>query len=188
MPGMSEPSVSVNPTRPPLRGSPKRHTDLMEALQMSYLRAVAASAGCVVLGKPEIDEGIDIMFSHTADSHQFDRTAYLQVQMKSTSAFVGQNTDRVSANISRDRWNFYCNPNPTIGKIIVIMSVPATQAHWTYARHKGLSIHYCAYWVSIEGQPEATTKTTTVSAPTSQIFNDVALCDMMERIGRGGKP
>lgn len=185
---MSGLPVSFTPTRPPLRGSPKRHTDLMEAHQLSYLRAVAASAGAVIFGKPEIDEGIDVMLSHTADSHQHDHVAYLQIQMKSTSAFEGLTTDHVSATISAERWNFFCTPTPTLGKIIVIMSVPKDQADWTEAQHEALSVRYCAYWVNIEGQPEATTKTTTVSAPTSQIFNDVALCDMMERIGRGGKP
>lgn len=185
---MSAPPVSFNPTRPPLRGSPKRHTDLMEALQLSYLRAVAASAGCVIFGKPEIDEGIDVMLSHTADSHQYDHIAYLQVQMKSTSAFEALNTDHVSASISGKRWNFYCKPNPTIGKIIVIMSVPKDLANWTEARHEALSVRYCAYWVNIEAQPEVQTETTTITAPKNQIFNDVALCDMMERIGQGGKP
>jgi hypothetical protein len=187
--GVIEPPPIPEPTRPPLRGSPKRHTDLMEALQMSYLRAVAASAGCVFAGKPEIDEGVDVLLSHTADSHQHDRVAYLQVQMKSTSAFAGRDTDHVSASIRGERWNFFCTGNPTIGKIIVVMSVPKEQSHWTFARHKALSIHHCAYWINIVGQPTvAAESTATVSAPKSQIFNDVALCDMMERIGRGGKP
>jgi len=185
---MSSSPVPFKPTRPPLRGSPKRHTDLMEALQLSYLRAVAASAGSVIFGVPEIDEGVDVMLSHTADSHLHDHIAYLQVQMKSTSAFEGLDTDHISASISAKRWNFYCTSNPTIGKIIVIMSVPKDLANWTQAQHDALSVRYCAYWVNIEGQPEVTTETTTVTAPKSQIFNDIALCDIMERIGRGGKP
>jgi hypothetical protein len=179
----------TKPSRPPLRGSPKRQTDLMEAFQFSYLRAIAASAGCVIAGVPEIDEGVDVLLSHTADSHQYDRVAYLQVQMKSTSAFAGKGSEYVSARISGKRWNFYCADNPTIGKIIVVMSIPKDQAHWTFVRHKALSIHHCAYWVNIVGQPQVDENgATTVSAPKSQIFNDFALCDIMERIGQGGKP
>lgn len=178
-----------SPSRPPLRGSPKRHTDLMESLQESYLRAVAASAGCVIVGRPEIDEGVDVMLSHTADGHQHDHTAYLSIQMKSTSAFEGINSDTVSASMSGKRWNFFSTPNPTIGKIVVIMSLPKEQTNWTKAEHEALTVRYCAYWVNIEGQAlvdeDASTK---VTAPKNQIFNDVALCDMMERIGRGGKP
>ena len=179
----------LNPTRPPLRGSPKRHTDLMESLQESYLRAVAASAGCVIVGRPEIDEGVDVMLSHTADGHQYDHTAYLNIQMKSTSAFEGVNAQSISASISGKRWNYFCAPNPTIGKIIVIMSLPKDQAKWTEAAHEALTVRYCAYWVNIEGRTPVDENTTTkVTAPKSQIFNDIALCDMMERIGRGGKP
>ena len=187
--GMIGPAAPFNPTRPPLRGSPKRRTDLMESLEEAYLRAVAASAGCVIAGKPEIDEGVDVMLTHTADSHQHDHVAYLNVQMKSTSAFEGRNTPYVSASMSGKRWNAFCTPNPTIGKIVVIMSLPRDQANWTVAIHEALTVRYCAYWVNIEGQALVDEDaTTTVTAPKIQIFNDVALCDMMERIGRGGKP
>src|ERR1700733_11797266 len=187
--GMIGPSAPLNPARPPLRGSPKRRTDLMESLEEAYLRAVAASAGCVIVGRPDIDEGVEIMLSHTADSHQYDHVVYLNIQMKSTSAFEGRNTTSVSAGISGKRWNQFCTPNPTTSKIIVIMSVPRDQANWTEAGHEALTIRYCAYWVNIEGQPPVEEdSTTTVTAPKTQIFNDIALCAMMERIGQGGKP
>ena len=71
------------------------------------------------------------------------------------------------------------------------MSVPKDLADWTAADHDSLSVRYCAYWVNVEGEPgvdETAVERVKVTAPKNQIFNDVALCDIMERIGRGGKP
>jgi hypothetical protein len=186
---MSDPATSpLLPSRPPLRGSPKRHTDLMEALQASYVRAVAAAAGCVIAGKPEIDEGVDIVLTHTADAHQAEHVARLEIQMKSTSDFDGASNDYISASMTRKRWNYFCTSDPTIDKIIVIMFIPRDQQDWTIASHDTLSVRHCAYWVNIAGEPETAQDHITIKAPTSQIFDDVALCDMMERIGQGGKP
>jgi len=161
----------------------------MESLEMSYVRAIAAAAGCVVAGTPEIDEGVDVMLSHTADSHQHDHVAYLNIQMKSTTSFDGVDGPSISASMRGDRWNYFSTAHPTIGKIVVIMSLPKDQARWTEVGHDSLTVRYCAYWVNIVGQPPIDKdSTTTVTAPKSQIFNDVALCDMMQRIGQGGAP
>lgn len=185
---MSEPGPVVLPSRPPLRGSAKRHADLMEALQASYVRAVAASAGCVIYGKPEIDEGVDMVLSHTADAHQNEHVARLEVQMKSTSSFKDPKSGFISASMSGERWNYFCTENPTVDKIIVIMFVPKDQTDWTTATHDYLSVRHCAYWVNIAGESPTDKPKVAVKAPTTQIFNDVALCDIMERVGRGGTP
>jgi hypothetical protein len=174
------------PSRPPLRGSPSRKTNFMEALQESYLRAVMASAGCVFAGKPEIDEGVDILISHTSNAHLAgDSQALLQVQLKATTSI---HADHISASLSKERYNQFASTNPAVHKIIVLMYVPALQQHWTYARTKGLTIHHCAYWVNIAGSSMATTKQKSVSAKRTDVFNDVALCDIMERIGQGLAP
>jgi hypothetical protein len=185
---MSQPPVQLPPSRPPLRGSPKRKTDFMEALQQSYVRAVAAAAGCVIDGKPEIDEGVDLTLRHTSKAHNGDGVARLEVQLKATSAFVHKTTTCVSAPMTRDRFNYFATVDPSVNKIVVILSMPAQQQYWTYARPKGLTIHHCAYWVNLAGLSPVMTETTTVHAPLSQVFDDIALCDMMERIGRGAAP
>jgi hypothetical protein len=88
----------------------------------------------------------------------------------------------------RDRWEYYQTPEPIVNKIVVIMNMPERQDHWTHARDEALSIHHCGYWVNIAGTEDGGAASPTVQAPVGQIFSDIALCDMMERIGRGGVP
>lgn len=181
--------ANLLPSRPPIRGYATRYKEMMEALQFSYLRAVAASAGCIV-SKPDIDDGIDVQLSHQSESHNGDQVARLEVQMKATSRSAEKRSDYVAATMSRKRWNYYSTENPTINKIVVVMSLPRNQAQWTMAQHDSFSIYYCAYWVNLSGAPTPSNgvENPTVKAPKSQIFDDVALCDMMERIGLGDRP
>src|SRR5690242_15432502 len=133
---MSERQVERLPASSALRGYPARYTDMMEHLQMSYVRAIAASAGCIV-SKPEIDDGIDITLTHKADVHLGDHIARLEVQLKATSVFNNQN-DYVTATMRRDRWEYYRTKDCTINKIVVIMLMPKDQNEWTLAGHDAL--------------------------------------------------
>jgi len=162
----------------------------MEQLQLSYLRAIAAAAGCIV-SQPEIDDGIDVDIrqrhhSHTAIS---DNTARLEVQLKSTANAARQSADHVSAQMRRDRFEYYAAPAPlSVHKIVVVMRQPTDPAHWTFVRPKGLTLHYASYWVNLSGQTSAASGLIAVKAPLTQVFDDIALCGMMERIGKGGAP
>ncbi|MCK5926962.1 MAG: DUF4365 domain-containing protein [Nocardioides sp.] len=178
------------PSRPPLRGSPQRITNFMERLQAAYVRAVAASAGCNIVGEPEIDEGIDVMLSHNSVYHSAisDGTARLEIQLKATASPANICTNHIKASLSRERYDYFASANPSLHRIVIAMAMPKNQAHWTYSRPKGLSVHYQAYWVNLAGAPPATTDSVSIKVPRTQPFDDIALCDMMERIGQGGKP
>ncbi|WP_454561007.1 DUF4365 domain-containing protein [Mycobacterium haemophilum] len=171
-----------------LRGSEKRITDLMEAFQESYVRGVAAASGCVIVGKPEIDEGIDLVLSHRHDNHQKDKFAYLQIQMKATADGLVENGKFIKTSLRNDRYELFRNDDPSIHRIVVILHVPESQADWLRVGEKALLLHHHAYWVSIEGQAASSAERVTVKAPTTQVFDDVALCRIMARIGQGGAP
>jgi hypothetical protein len=171
-----------------VRGSPKRITDLMEAFQDAYLRGILAAAGCVVVGKPEIDEGVDLMLSHRSTTHADDEFAFLQVQLKASAAGPVEDGSFVKTTISKDRYNTFRNPTPSVHRIVVILHLPEGQEDWLRVSDNAMLLHHRAYWVSVEGRPIATTESVTVKAPTSQVFDDVALCQIMSRIGQGGAP
>jgi len=181
-------SDAVSP-EPPLRGYPLRYTNMMEAFQLSYIRAVAASSGCIV-SVPEIDDGIDLNVTHKADSHSYlrDQVARLEIQLKATSDYSGKQSEHVSITMRRDRYDYYRINNPIVHKIIVILSMPKDQQNWVSAQHQALLVRHCAYWVSIAGYPASSAEKPTVKASVNAIFDDVALCGIMERIGQGGKP
>ena len=171
-----------------VRGSPGRRTNHLEALERSYVGAIAAAAGCSV-SVPEIDEGVDLELTHRSDSHAVrDHVARLEIQLKATTSARNVRQEHVSAQLEKDRFDYLATPDPSINKVVVIMAVPDHQAHWVFSREKALSIHHCAYWVNLAGRPPATTKTVTVRAPRSQVFDDLTLCEMMVRIGMEGTP
>ena len=161
----------------------------MEALQSSYVRAVAASAGCTIQGVPEIDEGIDLLLRHSSVQHVArDGVARLEVQMKATHRFNTSEISPVSVRLRQDRYNELVLPNPTVDRILVVMCIPQNQAHWSYTRPKGLTVHHCCYWANLAGNPAATAHQPTATLSRQNVFDDVALCDIMERMGRGGAP
>lgn len=58
-------------------------TACMETLQVGYLHAVAAAAGCS-LSQPFPDNGIDWHVSHSAPGHTVDDEVTIKVQLKAT--------------------------------------------------------------------------------------------------------
>ncbi|MEV4266641.1 DUF4365 domain-containing protein [Kribbella sp. NPDC049584] len=159
----------------------------MESFQEGYLRAVCASAGCVI-ARPEIDEGIDVNLTHRAESHlATDRVARLEIQLKATTT-SNLSSDFVKVRLRQDRYNYYAVSNPSVHKIVVGLAMPTDQAAWIASNHNALSVHYCAYWINLAGAGETSTEAKDVKIPKAQIFDDVALCDIMERIGQGGAP
>jgi hypothetical protein len=170
-----------------LRGTQHRLTDLMEALQDSYVRGVAAAAGCIV-ARPEIDEGVDLLLRHTHEQHNGDQVARLEVQMKATATRVAPDGKSVSARVSKDRYDYFRSANPSFGKILVIMHLPESPGDWCESTPDALLIRHRAYWINLEGAQARSTDTVTVTASTENIFDDIALCSIMERIGRGEKP
>lgn len=161
----------------------------MEQLQIGYITAVAASAGCI-LSPPIIDDGIDIVATHGSESHTGtpDGKARLEIQLKATSQFVGASGKVVSAPMRRDRWQYYRAQGSTVRKIVVVMSMPALQSEWVSASHDFFAIRHCAYWVNVATLPATDAMTPTVSAPKLNVFDDLALCEIMERVGQGGAP
>ena len=108
--------MSESPSAP-LRGSLHRISDLKEAFEEAYVRAVVASAGCVIGGRPEIDEGVDMYLTHRADLHLDDGVARLEVQLKATASASNIGDEQVSAQIRRKRYDYLRVENPTVAKL-----------------------------------------------------------------------
>jgi hypothetical protein len=174
--------------QPILRGSPHRHYDLAEAFQIGYVRSVAAAAGCVIMGVPEIDEGIDIILSHTSTSHIIGDKARLEIQLKTTNTLVTAGMTHISAPMKKSRFEEMSFVSPTVPKIVVVMSVPTSQNDWILATPDHMQVSHAAYWVNLDGAPAPTAARPSAKAPVEQLFDDVALCAIMARIGQGGKP
>ena len=171
----------------PHRGS-LATTACMETLQVGYLHAVAAAAGCS-LSQPFPDNGIDWHVSHSAPGHTVDDEVTIKVQLKATYQIPPNPPGRsFSFTLDNDHLRKLARTPVSVHKILVVMLVPRSQDDWLRASHDRLDLRHCCYWVNLAGQPITGRTRTTVRIPTSRIFDDRALCEIMTRVGTGGRP
>ncbi|WP_055557577.1 DUF4365 domain-containing protein [Streptomyces sp. NBRC 110028] len=71
---------------------------------------------------------------------------------------------------------------------ILVMIVPRERDDWRRAGHDRLALRHRCYWINLAGHPVTGRRRPTVRIPTSRIFDDRALCEIMTRAGAGGRP
>ncbi|GAA0464765.1 DUF4365 domain-containing protein [Streptomyces sp. NPDC046215] len=177
-------------------------TACMETLQVGYLHAVAAAAGCT-LAQPFPDYGIDWHVSHTAPGHTVDDEVTIKVQLKSTyqlaprsptrPALAGSHPPTAAAptfsfTLDNDHLTKLARTPVSVHKILVVMIVPRARDDWLRAGHDSLELRHCCYWTNLAGHPVTGRRRTTVRIPTTRVFDDRALCEIMTRVGSGGRP
>ncbi|MGW3241141.1 DUF4365 domain-containing protein [Streptomyces sp. NPDC001070] len=171
----------------PLRGG-LATTSCMETLQVGYLHAVAAAAGCS-LAQPFPDNGIDWHISHSSHGHGIDDEVTIKVQLKCTYQVAPRPPGPTFAFTLENEHLVKLARNPvSVHKILVVMLVPRTQEEWLRASHDRLELRHCCYWTNLAGHAVTGKRKTTVRIPTARIFDDRALCEIMTRVGAGGRP
>ncbi|MER7396660.1 DUF4365 domain-containing protein [Streptomyces sp. NPDC000151] len=176
------------PERPvPLRGQ-LATTASMETLQVGYLHAVAAAAGCS-LAQPFPDNGIDWHVSHGSSGHTIDDEVTIKVQLKCTYQVPPRPPGpSFGFTLDNDHLVKLARTPVAVHKILVVMLVPRTQEDWLRASHDRLELRHCCYWINLAGQQATGRRKTTVRIPTTRIFDDRALIEIMTRVGAGGRP
>jgi len=172
----------------------------MELFQCSVVRAVAATAGCNV-SERVFDDGIDLHIYHFLDGRKkvvdpHEKPApgrdeiTLQVQLKAVTNGWKADGTAIKARMSRKRYDEFRCPNPSVHSIVVIMDMPREQADWSRVTPPYTLMKHCLYWVNLGGSTDSPGhgKVVAVSAPATNVFDDVALCSMMARIRAGGRP
>ncbi|MCB5908555.1 DUF4365 domain-containing protein [Streptomyces pinistramenti] len=176
----------------PQRTTPQRGglamTACMETLQVGYLHAVAAASGCS-LAQPFPDNGIDWHVSHGAPGHTVDDEVTIKVQLKCTYQTAPHPPGRsFGFTLDNDHLTKLARTPVAVHKILVVMLAPRGQDDWLRAGHDCLELRHCCYWINLAGHPVTGRRRTTVRIPTARIFDDRALCDIMTRVGAGGRP
>lgn len=183
--GSAPPRTESEPL--PLRGA-LATTACMETLQVGYLHAVAAAAGCS-LAQPFPDNGIDWHVSHGAPGHRVDDEVTIKVQLKCTYQ-IEPRPDRPTFGFTLDNDHLVklARDPVAVHKILVVMLVPRAREEWLRAEHDRFELRHCCYWTNLAGQEPTGRRRTTVRIPTTRIFDDRALCEIMTRVGAGGRP
>ncbi|MDJ0381068.1 DUF4365 domain-containing protein [Streptomyces sp. G-G2] len=171
----------------PLRGT-LATTACMETLQVGYLHAVAAAAGCS-LSQPFPDNGIDWHVSHGSPEHSIDDEVTVKVQLKATYQTSPDPPGPTFAfTLDNEHLVKLARTPVAVHKILVVMLVPRERADWLSAGPDRLDLRHCCYWTNLAGHPVTGRRRTTVRIPTARIFDDRALCEIMTRVGSGGTP
>ncbi|MFC5149315.1 DUF4365 domain-containing protein [Streptomyces aureoversilis] len=195
------------PAAPALVRGSLATTACMETLQIGYLHAVAAAAGCS-LAQPFPDHGIDWHISHTAPGHAVDDEVTIKVQLKCTYQLGPRPAVRppprapaaelpavpvvpaptFAFTLDNDHLAKLARTPVAVHKILVVMIVPRSRDDWLRAGHDSLHLRHCCYWTNLAGHPVTGRRRTTVRIPATRVFDDRALCEIMTRVGAGGRP
>ncbi|MFD7656936.1 DUF4365 domain-containing protein [Actinosynnema sp. NPDC059797] len=164
-------------------------TASMEILQIGYLHAVAAAARCSI-ATPIPDKKLDWLVTHQSTAHTGgDDEVTLKVALKATKTIPsnpkGGSFGFTLKNGHLEYLNYF---EPTVNRILVVMLLPQKIDDWIRASGDYLELRHCCYWVNLAGEKITGKERTTVRVPTDQVFDDQALCAIMERIGSGGRP
>lgn len=163
-------------------------TACMETLQVAYLHAVAAAAGCS-LSQPFPDNGIDWQVSHGSPAHLVDDEVTIKIQLKATQQIAAAPAGtHFSFTLDNEHLRKLARAQVAVPKILVVMLLPRRVDQWLRAGPQALELRHCCYWVNLAGHPVTGQRRTNVRVPTAKVFDDRALCDIMARVGAGGSP
>jgi hypothetical protein len=67
--------------------------------------------------------------------------------------------------------------------------MPADESEWVKQSPEQLAIRHCAYWLSLEGFPEAAARSSTrLEIPLENVFSAEAVASLMQRLQERNKP
>jgi len=163
-------------------------------LSYAYLHAVAshAGAGCVVAGRHDDNAGVDATITAWGP---FPNGGYrtevdLKIQLKATVKTPTEVGDHYSYSLAGiGRYDDLRSEALSTPRILVVLFLPAESEKWITHTHDALSLHRCAYWVSLRGAKESDNKTAqTVYLPKSQRFDVNGIKSLFESISRNEVP
>lgn len=179
-------TVAMTANSPWFRGAIDRNRS-METLQIAYLHAVVAAAGCS-LSSPSPDNGVDWIVSHEG-SHQVDPEPSIKVALKATQQIPPNPTGPdFGFSLSRQHFDKLAVSPVTITRLLIVMIVPAQMEDWITSTSAVFVMRHRCYWVNLLGHASNNKGTQTVRVPTANVFDDEALCEILCEVGRGGVP
>lgn len=157
-------------------------------LSYAYLHAVASHAKCAckVTSRHEDNTGVDaqlVGWGPFADGG-YRNEVDIKVQLKATIAEPVVIEDCFSYNFRGiDQYNDLRSEAVATPRILVVLFLPKEHKDWITHSVDALSLHRCAYWVSLRGAPESNNSSAqTIYIPTSQIFDGAGLVSLMTQL------
>jgi hypothetical protein len=148
-----------------------------EQFSISYVRAVAATAGVNVY-EPIVDQdSIDVGFCVKSFAG-CPGSPRIEAQLKCVST-LNLVADNYRYPLKRKNYEELIGEH-YVPRILIVVEAPADPSAWLNQSHDELTLHRCAYWVSLkELQASENESTVTVSIPRTQIFGPMALKSLL---------
>lgn len=174
--------------------SPLSDQNVESELSYAYLHAVSAHAGvaCDAAGRHPDNAGVDATLTGWGPfpNGGYRQEVNINVQLKATvkePTLVGSSYSYSLEGIQR--YNDLRTDAVSLPRILVVLFLPKGREKWITHQDDALSLHNCAYWVSLRGaQPSENKTAQTVYLPKSQRFDVAGLSALMGAISRSDVP
>lgn len=157
-----------------------------EDFARAYIRTICAVSGCGVQDAPTALEHdkIDLtVFSTVSGTIRSKPTIQIQTKCQRVEQIL-EVTRAYSLDI--DTYNNLRDPKLSNPRILVVVYVPQDVGDWIAQSPAELIMRYCAYWLSLKGEPEVPNQTAkTVYLQPGNVFTPEALAAMMRDTSNG---
>ncbi|MBM0255514.1 DUF4365 domain-containing protein [Micromonospora sp. 4G55] len=148
-----EPAALHMPTQRIEPVDARTFTTLLEQLQMAYVAAVAATAGCTMEPVDRDVWGFDAWLIRPPLQIGVGEEVPLAVQLKNTTTLKPDpNSGTFSYQFKQRKYfDALAFPRRGVQGVCLVMASPPRQASWTTPSHEFLRLEHCCYWVNLKG-------------------------------------
>ena len=160
-----------------------------EMLSRAYVQIVAAACG-MSCSTREMDYGFDITLHEIQeDGKRISETGFvLDIQAKSTSA-PRWKSDELLFDVPIANYDDLRKPGKITPRILVVLTLPRSEAEWASLTDNQLILRHAAYWMSLVGLPAVPNKRSVrVALPRANLFDPAALAALVGKLSKGGQP
>ncbi|MBU4077887.1 MAG: DUF4365 domain-containing protein [Euryarchaeota archaeon] len=164
---------------------PREHSQ--ENLSIAYISAVAAKAGFMCFRPQDYGTDIEVGIVEQIGNNRIDTGYRLCIQAKASHNFTTSDPDNcIVYDLDVKNYNSLIMENRGIPAILVLYCMPSNDDDWLSVHDNCTTLKYCGYWMSLRGKPESTNSSTQrIKIPKEQMFTDLTLTSIMERIKNG---
>jgi hypothetical protein len=152
------------------------------------MQAIAARCG-MSSSLPSPDYGIDVTLNDIEISGRRRYESGYKIDVQAKSMFMhGRRVagEHFRFDLHRRAFDLLRHPTPGSPRILVVLVLPRDEAQWTLQTENGLTLHHCAYWLSLKGRgPTPNRRSVRLLIPRTNVFSVEALAALMSRYKAG---
>jgi hypothetical protein len=156
-----------------------------QQLSFAYVHAVAARAG-FACDRPSVDDdSVDAVIgaSGLVNGRSLIRSPRVEIQLKATSQDI-LHEDHLAFSLPVKNYDDL-RGETLVPRALVVLHLPADPQEWLEQSEDELIARRCAYWVSLHGRPDPSSRqNVTVRLPRKNLFSVENLQAIMERLSR----